>query len=317
MATAAKKPANDAPEDPNLVIWNALCRTDPKHTKPFKRSGGFTGTAIKPIWIVHMLTEQFGPVGVGWGMGRPQFELVHASEGEVAVYCTVECWHGKPTNVFYGVGGDKAVGKNKYGLNVDDEAFKKAFTDAVNNAFKFVGVGADVHMGQFDDNKYVAAVAKEFANDAPRTGENDPRPDEPAPREKLEGKHSSKTALATALRAYGFKVGLAATVRELEAVVEEYAEDLKQAETYLPKWLAGDPEKDSLGLTRLTQGRRLFLEFVDRMRENRSPKALSAWLGAYSDEIEALNDAEGRDFQKYLDEHEAGLKLVETVTAGA
>lgn len=150
-------------EADNLALWNALATTDPKHTKPFKRAGGFSGTAMKPIWIIKMLTEQFGPVGVGWGMGCPRFELVHASEGEVAVYCTVECWHGSPNNIFYGVGGDKAVGKNKYGLNVDDEAFKKAFTDAVNNAFKFLGVGADIHMGQFDDSKYVQQAARDFA----------------------------------------------------------------------------------------------------------------------------------------------------------
>ena len=44
----------------------------------------------------------------------------------------------------------------------DDEAFKKAFTDAVMNAFKFIGVAADVHMGLFDDSKYVAEQKAEF-----------------------------------------------------------------------------------------------------------------------------------------------------------
>ena len=66
-------------EADNRALWNALATTDPKPTKPFKRSGGFSGTAMKPIWIIKMLTEQFGPVGVGWGMGCPRFELVHAS----------------------------------------------------------------------------------------------------------------------------------------------------------------------------------------------------------------------------------------------
>lgn len=150
-------------EADNLAIWNALATTDPRHTKGFKRAGGFSGTAIKPIWTIKMLTDLFGPIGVGWGTGKPAFDVVHATEGEVAVYCTVECWHTAPENTFYGVGGDKAVGKNKYGLTVDDEAFKKAFTDAVGNAFKFLGVGADVHMGLFDDNKYVQRAADEWA----------------------------------------------------------------------------------------------------------------------------------------------------------
>lgn len=147
----------------NLKIWEALAKTDPTHTKPFKRSGGFSGTAVKPIWILKMLTEQFGPAGIGWGVNEPKFEVVPATEGEILVYCTVSAWHGDKLNVLWGVGGDKVVGKNKYGLVPDDEAFKKAFTDAVNNAFKSIGVAADVHMGLFDDDKYVTAAKAEFA----------------------------------------------------------------------------------------------------------------------------------------------------------
>lgn len=158
----------------NLAIWNALSRTDPAHTKQFKRAGGFSGTAIKPMWIVHKLTAQFGPVGEGWGMGKPDFQVVPGNNGEMLVYCTVECWHGSPKNKLYGVGGDKIVTyikaneqyKRPERWENDDEAFKKAFTDAVGNAFKFVGVGADVHMGQFEDSKYVQQVAREYAEQA-------------------------------------------------------------------------------------------------------------------------------------------------------
>lgn len=145
----------------NTAIWDALSKTDPKHTKGFKRAGGFSGTAVKPQWVVSRLTEQFGPVGVGWGMGEPSFETVTAG-GEVLVYCTVSAWHGNRENVFYGVGGDKVMVQRQNGAFVDDEAFKKAFTDALMNAFKFVGVAADVHMGLFDDNKYVQAMNEEF-----------------------------------------------------------------------------------------------------------------------------------------------------------
>jgi hypothetical protein len=313
MATKAKPTEPEQPD--NLAIWNALGKTDPKHTKPFSRAGGFKGTAIKPIWIVHRLTEQFGPCGHGWGIGEPRFEVV-PGDGEVMVYCTVKCWYDDGDEFenrnLYGVGGDKVVTKRNDGkLFHDDEAFKKAFTDAVGNAFKFVGVGADVHMGLFEDSKYLAEVKQEFAEPA-----NDTPPDEPAPREKLEGKHSSKTALATALRAYGMKVGLARSVGELLALTEEYADDLEQARRYLPKWMAGDPEQDSKGLTKLTDERRTFLELLDRMRENETARALSSWLGAYSAEIEALDDAQGREFEKELAAFEAGLSVVATVNAG-
>lgn len=155
----------------NTKLWDVLGRTDPAHTKKFKRAGGFEGTAIKPIWSYRRMTEEFGVCGVGWGVGEPTFQVVPGPEGEMIVYCTASIWHGTRENVVYGVGGDKAVGKNKYGLVTDDEAFKKAYTDAVTNALKMIGVAADVHMGLYDDNKYVNTMREEFAspaNDAPK-----------------------------------------------------------------------------------------------------------------------------------------------------
>ena len=143
-------------------LWDKLGKTDPAHVKAFQRAGGFRGTAIKPMWSFRRMTEEFGPCGLGWGVNEPSFQVVPAGE-EILVYCTVSIWHGDRTNTVYGVGGDKVVSKNRNGTFSDDEAFKKAFTDAVTNALKLIGVGADVHMGLFEDNKYVASVREEFA----------------------------------------------------------------------------------------------------------------------------------------------------------
>lgn len=145
----------------NLALWEKLGKTDPAHTKKFKRAGGFEGTAIKPMFSYKRMTEEFGPCGVGWGIFQPSFDVVPAGD-EVLVFCTVAVWHGTRDQTAFGVGGDKVLGKNKYGLSSDDEAFKKAFTDAVTNALKMIGVGADVHMGMFDDNKYVNTINHEF-----------------------------------------------------------------------------------------------------------------------------------------------------------
>ena len=189
-----------------LAIWNALAKTDPAQTKQFKRAGGFSGTALKPIWVIKRLTEQFGAVGVGWGMGQPRFETVAGHNGEVLVYCTVECWHTQPDNTFVGVGGDKVVTYIKANPQYnrperwenDDEAYKKAFTDAVGNAFKFVGVGADIHMGQFDDSKYVQQIAREFAEQgAARETKQESAVSSPPP--KRPPQHS---ALKTRLRGF-------------------------------------------------------------------------------------------------------------------
>lgn len=156
----------------NLHIWNTLGRTDPVHTKGFKRGGGFSGTAVKPIYTEQKMTEVFGPAGKGWGMGEPSFQTVAGSDGQVAVYCTVPLWWIGPddadgtVNTVYGVGGDMVVIKQSSGLRTDDEAFKKAFTDAVGNAMKHLGMSADVHMGRFDDSKYVSEVRAEIEAEA-------------------------------------------------------------------------------------------------------------------------------------------------------
>jgi hypothetical protein len=163
----------------NLRIWSALEKTDPKHTKNFKRAGGFSGTAMKPIWLVKRLTELFGPCGAGWGMGMPEFQTVAAGD-EVLVFCTVALWYmngAEQSAHIYGVGGDKVLGKNKYGPFTNDEAFKASYTDALSNAMKQIGVGADIHMGLFDDEKYVRETAREFAH-APATQAPDLAQDE-------------------------------------------------------------------------------------------------------------------------------------------
>jgi len=150
----------------NAELWDRLGRTDPKHTKPFQRSGGFKGTSIKPIWSYRKMTEEFGPCGTGWGINAPSFQVVSGPDGEMLVYCTVSIWHGSRDQVVFGVGGDKVVAKFASGLKSDDEAFKKAFTDGITNALKMIGVGADVHMGLFDDDKYVNTMKEEFAGES-------------------------------------------------------------------------------------------------------------------------------------------------------
>lgn len=150
----------------NTELWDKLGKTDPKHTKAFSRAGGFKGTAIKPMWAYRRMTEEYGACGIGWGINEPTFQVV-PSDGEILVYCTASIWHGKRDQVVYGVGGDKVASKRRDGATFcDDEAFKKSFTDAITNALKLIGVGADVHMGLFDDVKYVAEMEHEFAESA-------------------------------------------------------------------------------------------------------------------------------------------------------
>jgi hypothetical protein len=165
----------------NLRHWLALEKTDPSATKPFERAGGFKGTATKPIYHEKRMTEHFGPCGIGWGMSKPEFQLVTA-ENETLVYCTVALWYvdGEQIGEVFGVGGDKVVAQQKRGPFVSDEAFKAAFTDALGNAMKHLGVSADIHMGEFDKYGRDRDDARP-ASARPAAPPSQPSADRPAP----------------------------------------------------------------------------------------------------------------------------------------
>jgi len=226
------------PKD-NMRIWSAVEKTDPAHTKGFKRAGGFQGTAIQPMWVWRRLTEQFGPCGAGWGMTKPEYTIVNGDNREVLVFCTVAGWYvenGETHDVF-GTGGDKVVSyikpneqhKRPERWENDDEAFKKAYTDALMNAFKYVGVGADVHMGRYDDSKYVAEVREEFraANDGQGQSQDGAvSPGQSGKRQKLDGPYTSPSALKAAYHDFDRAIrscGDMATLDELLAAPENIA----------------------------------------------------------------------------------------------
>src|SRR5690606_33640239 len=55
------------------------------------------------------------------------------------------------------------VGRNKNGFFTDEEAPKKSLTDAMSKCLSLLGFSADIHLGRFDDNKYVNDLRQEFA----------------------------------------------------------------------------------------------------------------------------------------------------------
>lgn len=306
MATAAKKAANDAPPtNDNLSIWDSLCKTDPAHTKQFQRSGGFRGTALKPMWVWQRLTEKFGPFGEGWGCARPSYEIVPAGD-ELLVFCTVQGWHGNPENELWGVGGDKIVSMTKNGPRTDDEAFKKAFTDALMNAFKFLGAGADIHMGQFDDSKYVQAVAAEF--DEQRAAEQS---------DKVPGITKIKERLRV-LRTAGEE---AEDLDAFNELVRANRDDLQKIKDGRHAWWTGDGGEDE-GFAAWIKRRREELEdgmyamLLKSMKECDNLKSLANWRDTNDALIGQLDGVESRKFEMAYNLHESGLMAVANVNAG-
>jgi hypothetical protein len=138
----------------NLAIWNAVSKTNPAHTKKVNQRGGFT--AISAQYQILAATEQFGPIGIGWGYVTGDPIIV-----ETLITVPVSLWHGSRENVFGPMLGCEEW-KDKNG-RIDSDAPKKAVTDGLTKLLSQLGFNADVFLGLFDDNKYVERVTREFA----------------------------------------------------------------------------------------------------------------------------------------------------------
>lgn len=208
----------------NMRVWNAVCRTDPKHTKRVNQRGGFT--AIDAQYQIMEATRLFGPLGEGWGYTVGEYQI----HGPLIVV-PVTLWHSGDRNKSFGpiLGCAEIAGQRH-----DRDAPKKAVTDAITKGLSQLGFNADVFLGLYDDNKYVAEVTAEFAaNDSPKTGE-------PKKREsvKLDGTYDTLPKLEKAAREF------ARTLRSMGSLsdFEEWKQDkeviafVDQCKRDLPGW---------------------------------------------------------------------------------
>ena len=165
----------------NMEIYNKVRRT-PNEARKQIEAGRLAGyTDINPMWRIKKLTEIFGPCGSGW-----KYEVINTRilDGGSKVY-----EHGKgetfsPVTVcekcvfvdvllryrlddgswsegVFGTGGAHYVSTEKNAPYTDDDAFKKATTDALGNACKYLGMSADIFFAADADGKYVVGELEE------------------------------------------------------------------------------------------------------------------------------------------------------------
>ena len=149
----------------NLELYNKVRAVPEKAKKPIT-AGRLKGmTDINPMWRIKTLTEQFGACGKGWYV-KPLSNTTYSAEGEIVYIAEINLYVRDPytdewLEPIYGIGGSKLVSKERNGLYVDDEAPKKANTDALSVACKNLGIGADVYWDS-DNDKYVDKGKENF-----------------------------------------------------------------------------------------------------------------------------------------------------------
>lgn len=140
----------------NLKLYNNV-RAVPKEALKEIQGGKLKGKSdINPMWRIKTLTEHFGPCGIGWYYEIVSQWLEQSSSGEVAGFCNINLYvkNGEEwSKPIQGTGGSSFLAKTKNGLEISDEVYKMALTDAISVACKALGFGADVYWNS-DRTKY-------------------------------------------------------------------------------------------------------------------------------------------------------------------
>ena len=156
--------ASQQTQSGNLALYNQV-RSVPENAKsPISGGPMKWKTNVNPMWRIQKLTELFGQCGVGWKIEQVSRWTESTGQGEVAVFCEVNLFvkkDGEWSAHIFGQGGYMLMRRSTEWVNgqpvsavhIDDEAYKKAYTDAISVACKALGFAADVYY-QEDETKY-------------------------------------------------------------------------------------------------------------------------------------------------------------------
>ena len=159
----------------NMQIWEKVCTTDTRYTKPAE-VGGQKITSLNGTAMIMKATEVFGPVGIGfgWSVIEERFDEgaeMASGEGDKRLVLGRELNHTIKIRFWFELDGKRGeieqygctryLYKSKFGTTTDGEAPKKSLTDAIKKSLSMLGFSADVFLGMFDDAGYVNQLKDE------------------------------------------------------------------------------------------------------------------------------------------------------------
>lgn len=143
-------------EKENMAFWDSVCETDPKITKGVKY-GKRAFTAVNPQAQIMRATAIWGPYGGKWGMRNLAWTMIGSGPTGIMMEAEFYC----PIATFP-IATDMAYKAN-------EDCAKKCLTDATTKALSKIGFNADIFLGRWDDNKYVAEMTKKHTEPKEQT----------------------------------------------------------------------------------------------------------------------------------------------------
>lgn len=157
----------------NMRIYSQVAST-PKEAQKTIAAGRLKGfTDINPMHRIKLLTQCFGPCGIGWKYTITSQRLEKCDNGEVKAFVDIGLFikdGDKWSDAIPGIGGSSFVSNEARGVYVNDECFKSALSDAIGTACKNLGMSSDIYYSQ-DRTKY-----RPFADKHPE--HEQPKPDQ-------------------------------------------------------------------------------------------------------------------------------------------
>lgn len=145
----------------NMKFWNSVCKTNPAETKtveyPFKH------TAIGAMFQIKHATEQWGMMGVSWGVKDEKFIpiMIETDHRGFLLYSAILFYPEGSLPIHADI---NFYNRTKNGYQIENDITKKVATDALTKGLSKLGFNADVFEGLFDDNKYVQQMREHFSN---------------------------------------------------------------------------------------------------------------------------------------------------------
>lgn len=146
----------------NLKLWKQVCETDDEFTTDV--TYGRKYTAIDPMWQTQQATAIWGPYGDKWGIESPRFQMIETTIGDSRVATMMlegiffyPSWDGRKISFPYAVDMRFKPG---------DDCCKKLLTMMQSKCLSKLGFSADIYLGKFEDNAYVAAIKEKFGDQA-------------------------------------------------------------------------------------------------------------------------------------------------------